>query len=198
MYANPTSPPMTQGPNAVPAALPSRHSGSHETYGYQDHQSGYNSNDGYPSDYHQQPYSDAPAPVWGSGYTGAAAAGASSTHSHSNSAGAASYWDDQNRRYSNGGAGGSQHFYQDHPPSQSPSSSSHPQSSGGPMTPLQSAAAAKAAEAGLHESASPRHSRQLSSHSGVVVHQDAGRPLPATGSASAEGGSDEAPPPSYQ
>ena len=199
MYANnPTSPPMSQGPNGGAAAYP------HDGYGQEAYSDGYSQNayqdgygqdgysngqDGYSNDYsygsqqQHQPYSDAPAPVWGSGYTCAAAdaaAAAPSMHSHSGSASGASQWDGNNR-VSLGGV-----------------SSSHQQ--GGPMTPLQSAAASKAAEAGMcSPNGAPRHSRQLSNHSGVIVHQDGGRPLPATASTSAEGGSSEdLPPPSYQ
>jgi hypothetical protein len=198
VYANnATSPP----PNGAGAY-------SHDGYGANGYSNGYSqgayqdgygqdsyAQDGYSGDYsygsqqQHQPYSDTPAPVWGSGYTGAAAAAAAapSMHSHSGSAGGASQWDG-NTRHSIGGVSSNQPY------------SDQPQQQGGPMTPLQSAAASKAAEAGLYRSdGGPRHSRQLSSHSGVIVYQDGGRPLPATASTSAEGGSSEdLPPPSYQ
>lgn len=205
MYSShPTSPPMSQAQNGAAGSYP------HDGYGQEAYSDGYSQNayqdgygqDGYSGDYsygsqqpHQQPYSDAPAPVWGSGYTGAAAAAAApSMHSHSGSAGGASQWDGSHR-HSIGGPSSSHQPYSDHPPS-----SPHD----GPMrrTSLQSAAASKAAEAaGMYRSdgGPPRHSRQLSNHSGVLVHQDGGRPMPPTASTSAEGGSsEELPPPSYQ
>lgn len=190
------------------AALPSHHSYQDGGYPAQD---GYPSQDGYPTGYSQggsgdygadygqyvqqqhQPYtdySDQPAPVWGSGWTGSAAeqpAQASSNHSHSNSAGNGSYWDASTTHQPSPSASSFQ-----------PQHASQLSASSTTLTPVQSAAAAKEAEAGLLNGP-PRHSRTASSQSGgVVVHQDAGRAGEAGTSAEGPSSSEEAPPPQYQ